>query len=105
MTLDLLNCTEVQSVPSPTHALAKDDIGTIAAKHQSENAQRGGPGVLPGDLGLIDMLTPFHLLYSDGIERLAAESPRERLQWTSAIMYVSFDLRTNKYSCRIVGTC
>ena len=88
VTLDLLNCNEVQSVPSPTHVLAKDDIGTIAAIRQSENARRGGPGVLPGDLGLMEMLTPFHLMYSDGIERLAAESPRERLQWTSAIMSV-----------------
>ena len=73
VTLDLLNCNEVQSVPSLTHALAKDDTGTIAAREQ-------------GELGLIEMLTPFHLVYGDGIERLAAESPRERLRWTSAIM-------------------
>lgn len=86
MALDLLNCTEVQSVPSPTHASARDDIGTVAARRQSENAQRGGSGALPGDHGLLDVLTPFHLLYDDGIERLATESPRERLQWTSAIM-------------------
>lgn len=88
VTLDLLNCTEVQSVPSPTHALARDDIGTIAARRQSENAQRGGPGAMPGDLSIMEILTPFHLLYSDGVERVAAESPRERLQWTSAIMCV-----------------
>ena len=34
--LDLLNCTEVRSVPSPTHPSAASDVGTIAAKEQSD---------------------------------------------------------------------
>ncbi len=86
VTLDLLNCLEVQSVPSPTHPLSRDDLGTIAAKRQSENAERGGQGVSPGDLGLYETLTPLHLVYSDGTERLGTESPRERAAWRSAIM-------------------
>jgi hypothetical protein len=37
VTLDLLNCTEVRSVPSPTHPSAADDVGTIAARAQSKS--------------------------------------------------------------------
>ena len=65
VSLDLLNCTSVVSVSSPTHPTAQDDVGTIAARLQS--AERGGQP-------LVDMLVPFHLLYGDGVERLAAES-------------------------------
>jgi hypothetical protein len=38
VTLDLLNCTEVRSVPSPTHPSAADDVGTIAAREQTEKS-------------------------------------------------------------------
>ena len=44
VTLDLLNCTEVRSVASPTHPGAQDDVGTIAAKAQTANAQAEGFG-------------------------------------------------------------
>jgi hypothetical protein len=80
VTLDLLNCTEVRSVPSPTHPSARDDIGTIAARTQSEN-----PGGELGEMALMETLCPFQLLYSDGVERLGAESARERVRWVSAI--------------------
>ena len=40
VTLDLLNCTEVRSVASPTHPSAQDDVGTIATKAQTANRQR-----------------------------------------------------------------
>ncbi|KII91823.1 hypothetical protein PLICRDRAFT_38680 [Plicaturopsis crispa FD-325 SS-3] len=72
VTLDLLNCTEVRSVPSPTHISARDDVGTVAAREQD-----GG--------SLMELLCPFQLLYTDGVERLAAESARERVRWVSAI--------------------
>ena len=82
VTLDLLNCIEVRSVPSPMHPTAQDDVGTIAARMQSEQAAAGdsiGPGeVVIGEMGLMETLCPFQLLYSDGIERLGAESARER---------------------------
>jgi hypothetical protein len=71
-------------VPSPTHPSAKDDIGTIAAITQSKNAERSKGDQL-GDLGLMETLCPFQLLYSDGVERLGAESARERVRWVSAI--------------------
>ncbi|KAL4251010.1 hypothetical protein ABKN59_006567 [Abortiporus biennis] len=77
VTLDLLNCTEVRSAPSPTHIEAQDDVGTLAAKEQYIE---GG--------SLMEVLTPFQLLYADGVERLAAESPRERVRWVSAIWEV-----------------
>ncbi|EPQ51904.1 hypothetical protein GLOTRDRAFT_140838 [Gloeophyllum trabeum ATCC 11539] len=84
VTLDLLNCTEVRSVPTPLHPSAKDDVGTIAARMQSEEASSQESGQL-GEMGLVETLCPFQLLYSDGIERLGAESARERVRWVSAI--------------------
>ena len=36
-------------------------------------------------IDLMQTLCPFQLLYSDGIERLGAESARERVRWVSAI--------------------
>lgn len=87
VTLDLLNCTEVQSLKSPTHPEAQDDPGTIAAREQSAEASMWGDSQLP-EVVLVDTLCPFQLSYSDGIERLATESPRERVRWVSAIWYV-----------------
>ena len=84
VTLDLLNCTEVRSVASPTHPSAQDDVGTIAARAQTANAQAEGFG----ELGLVETLCPFQLFYGDGVERLGAESARERVRWVSAIWYV-----------------
>ena len=84
VTLDLLNCTEVRSVPSPTHPTGQDDVGTIAARMQSADAEADGGGQL-GEMGLREMLCPFQLLYGDGVERLGAESARERVRWVSAI--------------------
>ena len=78
VTLDLLNCTEVRSVPSPTHPSAREDVGTIAAREQRLHAE--------GERGeLMEILCPFQLLYDDGVERLAAESARERVRWVGAI--------------------
>lgn len=87
VTLDLLNCIEVRSVPSPLHPTAQDDVGTIAARMQSDEV---GPssGEFPAEAGLVETLCPFQLLYTDGIERLGAESARERVRWVSAIWYV-----------------
>ncbi|KAF8128709.1 hypothetical protein EV363DRAFT_412554 [Boletus edulis] len=76
VTLDLLNCTEVRSVPSPSHPSAKEDVGTIAARAQIAE------GNCPP---LMELLCPFQLLYSDGVERLAAESARQRVRWVGAI--------------------
>ena len=81
VTLDLLNCTEVRSVPSPNHPSAREDVGTIAARAQIAE------GNCPP---LMELLCPFQLLYSDGVERLAAESARERVRWVGAIWYVMF---------------
>ena len=79
MTLDLLNCSEVRSVPSPMHRDASDDIGSIAARRQTtEQGPESGEG-------LADFLCPFQLLYTDGLERLGSESPRERVRWVSAL--------------------
>ncbi|KAG5219488.1 acetyl-CoA carboxylase [Salix suchowensis] len=74
--VDLLNCTSVQSAATPTHPSARDDVGTIAAMRQS-NEPDGQP--------LMDVLVPFHMLYADGVERLAAESVHERSKWVHRI--------------------
>ena len=84
VTLDLVNCNEVRSVPSPSHPSAVDDIGTVAARLQMEQAGMAGVGG-GEDWDLVEMLCPFQLLYSDGVERLGAESARERVRWVSAI--------------------
>lgn len=76
--LDLLNCNSVGTALSPQHPQARDDIGAIAAKEQSTE---------PGQEGLLEMLSPFHLMYEDGTERLGTDSPRERLAWINAIRY------------------
>ncbi|KAG9013171.1 hypothetical protein FRB90_006205, partial [Tulasnella sp. 427] len=76
VTLDLINCTEVRSVPSPVHPSAQNDIGSIAAREQSNQ---------PGSDDLVELLCPFQLIYGDGVERLAAESARERVRWVGAI--------------------
>ena len=83
MALDLLNCTSVQSAPSPTHPSARDDVGTFAARLQS--SERDGQP-------LMDMLVPFHMLYADGVERLAAESLLERQKWVNRLWYVTVKL-------------
>ena len=85
VTLDLLNCTEVRSVLTPMQPAAQDDVGTIAARLQSEEAAAGTPGEQFSEMTLMEMLCPFQLLYSDGVERLGAESARERVRWVSAI--------------------
>lgn len=82
--LDLLNCTEVRSVPSPSRPSAKDDIGTVAAQAQANDQDNTDLGHL-GDMNLVEALRPFQLLYSDGIE-----SARERVRWASAIRSVFF---------------
>ncbi|KAF8422163.1 hypothetical protein L210DRAFT_3654221 [Boletus edulis BED1] len=76
ITLDLLNCMEVRSVPSPSHPSVKEDVGTIAARTQIAE------GSCPP---LMELLCPFQLLYSDGVERLAAKSARQRTRWVGAI--------------------
>ena len=73
--LDLLNCHEVRSVPAPFYQTAWDDLGSVAARQQ---------GHVQG-FDLVNELCPFQLLYADGVERVAAGSQRERLQWVGAI--------------------
>ncbi|KAI5118912.1 hypothetical protein M0805_004688 [Coniferiporia weirii] len=83
VTLDLVNCNEVRSVPSPSHPSARDDIGTVAARLQMDERLADSGDI--GEYDLVEMLCPFQLLYGDGIERLGAESARERVRWVSAI--------------------
>ncbi|KAG1776463.1 hypothetical protein EV702DRAFT_335147 [Suillus placidus] len=75
VSLDLINCTEVRSTPGFTHPGARGDVGGVSAA-----AQMTEDGV-----SLLEVLCPFQLLYGDGVERLAAESARERVRWVSAI--------------------
>ncbi|KAG1819261.1 uncharacterized protein BJ212DRAFT_1345067, partial [Suillus subaureus] len=72
VSLDLINCTEVRSTPGFTHPGARGDVGG------DECSSADG-------VSLVEILCPFQLLYSDGVERLAAESARERVRWVSAI--------------------
>lgn len=85
VTLDLINCNEIRSVPAPSHPSARDDVGTIAARLQMDMARRGEQDV---EYDLMDMLYPFQLIYSDGVERLGTESAAERVRWVGAIWCV-----------------
>ncbi|KAJ7747892.1 hypothetical protein DFH07DRAFT_942325 [Mycena maculata] len=76
--LDLVHCTAVQSMPSPGHPGARDDVGSIAARVQSDSGE-------PGVDTLVDLLVPFQMVYEDGVERLAAESLLERQKWVNRI--------------------
>lgn len=78
VTLDLLNSTEVHSVPSPMHSSVREDVGTISAKVQVTEGHSSN---------LLELLCPFQLLYSDGIEQLAAESTHKRVCWVSVIWW------------------
>jgi hypothetical protein len=82
ISLYLLNWHEVRSMPSPNHASAWDDIGKVATRAQA--LDKGGA---PGG---IKELCPFQMMYEDGVERLGAGSPRERMKWVGAIWYVFF---------------
>jgi hypothetical protein len=82
ISLDLLNCHEVRSVPLPNHDSAWDDIGNVAARAQALD-EGGAPGG-------IEELCPFQMMYEDGVERLGAGSPQETVKWVGAIWYVFF---------------
>lgn len=66
--LDLKSCREVHSVPSPDHSSSLEDVGAVAARAQG-----------------LARTCPFQLIFEDGVERMAAENARERVQWVSAI--------------------
>lgn len=83
--LDLLNCTSVASVPSPSHPSAREDVGTIAARLQMDEARREERD----DVHLMDTLVPFHMIYADGVERLGTESLGERSKWVNRLWYVA----------------
>jgi len=79
--LDLLNCTSVASVPSPTHPSARDDVGTVAARLQMEEVRKERRD----EPSLMEMLVPFHMIYADGVERLGTESLGERSKWVNRL--------------------
>lgn len=66
--VDLINCNEVRSVPSPLHQDAIDDIGSIAPRAQPAEEDVG-----EGEY-LADFLCPFQFIYSDGLGRFGAEN-------------------------------
>lgn len=70
--LDLRACREVHSVPSPDHPSSASDIGAVSARRQG-----------------LDSISPFQLIFDDGVERLAADSAKERVQWVTAVWDVT----------------
>jgi hypothetical protein len=82
ISVDLLNCHGVRSVPSPNHASAWDDIGNVAVMAQAPD-EGGAPGS-------IEELSPFQMMYEDGVEGLGVGSPRERMKWVGAIWYAFY---------------
>ncbi|EPQ26240.1 uncharacterized protein PFL1_06175 [Pseudozyma flocculosa PF-1] len=70
--LDLRACREVHSVPGPEHPSSTSDIGATCARKQG-----------------LGRLSPFQLIFDDGVERLAAESAMERVKWVNSIWDVT----------------
>lgn len=70
--LDLRACREVHSVPSPDHPSSTSDIGAASARRQG-----------------LGQISPFQLIFDDGVERLAADTAKERVQWVSAVWDVT----------------
>ncbi|CDU24107.1 uncharacterized protein SPSC_02736 [Sporisorium scitamineum] len=70
--LDLRACREVHSVPSPDHPSSVADVGAASARNQG-----------------IAQINPFQLIFDDGVERLAAETAKERVQWVTAVWDVA----------------
>ncbi|KAJ3746573.1 hypothetical protein DFH05DRAFT_963315 [Lentinula detonsa] len=77
--LDLVNCFAVESALSLSHPRARDDVGAIAAREQDGLSQNGV------EIGLIESLVPFWMVYGDGVERLACDSLVQRLRWIERI--------------------
>lgn len=75
--LDLVNCFAVESALSLSHPCARDDVGEIAAREQDALSQ--------SELGLVESLVPFWMVYGDGVERLACDSLVQRLRWIERI--------------------
>ncbi|KAJ3767681.1 hypothetical protein FB446DRAFT_819548 [Lentinula raphanica] len=70
--LDLVNCFAVESALSLSHPRERDDVGAIAAREQDALSQSGV------EIGLIESLVPFWMVYGDGVERLACDSLVQR---------------------------
>ncbi|KAJ1602683.1 hypothetical protein NDA14_000084 [Ustilago hordei] len=70
--LDLRACREVHSVPSPDHPSSASDVGAASARRQG-----------------LESINPFQLIFDDGVERLAADSAKERVQWVTAVWDVT----------------
>lgn len=83
--LDLLNCTELRSVPSPRHPAARKDLGSVIARQQSDSKHKGS--IADNGEPIADVLCPFQLIYGDGVERLGTESERKRSAWVNAIWW------------------
>lgn len=66
--LDLSACREVHSVPGPDHPSCVKDVGAQTAREQGLNR-----------------ISPWQLIFDDGVERMAVESAKDRVQWVSAV--------------------
>lgn len=69
-TLNLVECVDSQSMPTTSHDSMREDIGSVAWNQEANG---------------LDGIYPIHLIFSDGVERLACESLKERLTWAGAI--------------------
>jgi len=72
---DLFRCRQVRAMPCASHPSARADIGSVAAYEEKNTS-----------LNLVEDLYPFHLAYKGDIERLAADSVRERIRWVGFIL-------------------
>lgn len=75
--LNLLECTAVQSTPTPSHASMAQDVGTTAWKR-----------ILLSTEASYEDIFPIFLIYSDGIERVATNTLRDRLNWVGSLWNV-----------------
>lgn len=77
VTLDLLNCLDVQSTPTASDPSVASDVGAIAWSWDRERVFRS-----------VEDIYPMHLQFDDGVERIATSTLIDRVTWVGMILCV-----------------
>jgi hypothetical protein len=84
VTLDLLNCLDVQSTPTVSDPSVASDVGAIAWSWDREQVSRS-----------VEDIYPMHLQFDDGVERIATSILIDRVTWVGMILCVIWCTRFN----------
>jgi hypothetical protein len=79
VTLDLLNCLDVQSTPTVSDPSVANDVGAMAWSWDRERVSRA-----------VEDIYPMHLQFDDGVERIATSTLIDRVTWVGMLLCVVF---------------